>query len=637
MNNLKIPYKIHAGPVLKAVASPNVIIWIATTPDISFTIKFSIRRWDKAKKQWNFDKVVSEIIHQTNVSISKDILITTVEYKLVNDGNATGTDGVLSYTAISDDELFGVVLLKRFEKLSDYGDRWISITSSNGLIKNKARKKIILALSCRKMSAERSDAVSGLISCIRRNYLDNDINALCLLGDQIYADETGDFLKLITELATRTFVGYSPTKNRRKIANKIGLTTGYPEQQLLNFPEYACSYLLHLSTESWPENTLSYSVRATQRKRDVAFWEKVYSQVPSFNIFDDHDVTDDWFIDDEWREKVLSSKEGAELISSALMSFLLFQSLNGYIDISVNTMRNLTDNLVSNNYSCSEKLKTLLGIQWSLTGTVGTPFIAFDTRTTRANVTKQPKVFQMYKININGYRVCPLPDMKKVLFIDDDIKKNVSKISTSKDTIFIYTATPVFGMPGFEKTLDNLPNYRVISNYVDRECFSRFPLSWSSIAKLIAENFSVKNVVIISGDVHYSFVAEAEFDVNGKIIHCTQITTSPVCNTANIQPLSGANNGCWVTEAIFFGQDGLVDFLPVIRQSSQTDLLFMKLKDRSGEFISRRWRIIGKGTTSLPRPLYETGFAEITLDNDNVKMSLRNDIDKELIGIVKKL
>ncbi len=52
---------------------------------------------------------------------------------------------------------------------------------------------------------------------------------------------------------------------------------------------------------------------------------RVLANVPVYMILDDHEVTDDWYITKDWRDKVLTAPLGVNILRNALMAYTLFQ------------------------------------------------------------------------------------------------------------------------------------------------------------------------------------------------------------------------------------------------------------------------------------------------------------------------
>jgi hypothetical protein len=110
--------------------------------------------------------------------------------------------------------------------------------------------------------------------------------ALIMLGDQVYADET------------------SPG-TQRKIRRRRDITTGAKEQ-VADFEEY--TWLYH---ESWTDPDVRW----------------LLSTVPTSMIFDDHDVRDDWNTSQAWRRDMAALPWWHERIVGALTSYWVYQHL----------------------------------------------------------------------------------------------------------------------------------------------------------------------------------------------------------------------------------------------------------------------------------------------------------------------
>ncbi|HYN97620.1 MAG TPA: alkaline phosphatase D family protein [Pilimelia sp.] len=110
---------------------------------------------------------------------------------------------------------------------------------------------------------------------------------LVLLGDQVYADETSPKI--------RRWLRRRP---RRHDA---------PQDQVVTFEEYSKLYL-----ESWRADT---EIR----------W--LLSTLPSVMIFDDHEIIDDWNTSAPWRAGMRAQPWWAERITSGLASYWVYQHL----------------------------------------------------------------------------------------------------------------------------------------------------------------------------------------------------------------------------------------------------------------------------------------------------------------------
>jgi phosphodiesterase/alkaline phosphatase D-like protein len=111
-------------------------------------------------------------------------------------------------------------------------------------------------------------------------------DAIFMLGDQVYADETSD-------------------ATQRRIRDRRDITKG-AKDQVADFEEYTWLYL-----ESWTDPDVRW----------------LLSTVPSSMIFDDHDVRDDWNTSHAWREDMQKLDWWQERIIGGLSSYWVYQHL----------------------------------------------------------------------------------------------------------------------------------------------------------------------------------------------------------------------------------------------------------------------------------------------------------------------
>ena len=111
-------------------------------------------------------------------------------------------------------------------------------------------------------------------------------DAVVLLGDQVYADETAE-----------------PTK--RYLASRRDLAEP-PHDQLANFEEFTYIY-----RQSWSDPDIRW----------------LLSTIPSSMIFDDHDVIDDWNSSAAWRTTIEATDWWTERVIGALGSYWIYQHI----------------------------------------------------------------------------------------------------------------------------------------------------------------------------------------------------------------------------------------------------------------------------------------------------------------------
>ena len=131
-----------------------------------------------------------------------------------------------------------------------------------------------------------ADALDAFAHRMARLPEDRWPDALLLLGDQVYADET------------------SP-ETKRRIAQRRDITAG-PGDQVADFEEYTWLY-----AESWSDPQVRW----------------LLSTLPSSMIFDDHDIRDDWNTSHEWRLRMQATSWWEDRIVGGLSSYWVYQHL----------------------------------------------------------------------------------------------------------------------------------------------------------------------------------------------------------------------------------------------------------------------------------------------------------------------
>src|SRR5690348_113060 len=192
---------------------------------------------------------------------------------------------------------------------------------------------------------------------------------LFMTGDQIYGDDvTASLLLALIDAGKFLLEGnreevlplvqvpaslLAPGERGGVVRNQAMFTTTTPQSHLLSFAEYATMYLFAWSDALWPDDlpdaediwntypearpqpALQQREQATyaeHRDRLRAFRStlpqvrRALANITTFMICDDHDVTDDWYLDGAWCHRVLASPLGRGVVRNALLAYALFQA-----------------------------------------------------------------------------------------------------------------------------------------------------------------------------------------------------------------------------------------------------------------------------------------------------------------------
>lgn len=226
--------------------------------------------------------------------------------------------------------------------------------------------------SCRKPHGGGPDILPVLDDLLTRDAqkANERPHQLFLTGDQIYGDDVADpFLWIalrlgpvlmgweevlpVKRLNDGTFVNSSPKSwlpgQRTEIARQMcGFTAMLPnhpnkaKSHLFSFTEYCIAYLLAWSPVLWPEPKQilkanpEHNRGSKQWSKDAADMQtfvhgttqvrRALANIPTYMICDDHDITDDWYLNRTWCNQVLSKPLGRCVVQNGLLAYALFQA-----------------------------------------------------------------------------------------------------------------------------------------------------------------------------------------------------------------------------------------------------------------------------------------------------------------------
>jgi hypothetical protein len=220
--------------------------------------------------------------------------------------------------------------------------------------------------SCRRIHDREYDALPILDMAIASAARDpiTRPHQLFFTGDQIYGDEVAEpFLWAVLQMV-QVLVGWQECLlgedglaipeaqlqpgQRQQIAEQVaGFTAGHqgkPEKtrsHLFRFAEYAVSYLFIWSDWIWnlpfpSSSAVGLTGKAAQQwedqiqkisqfARSQPYVRRALANIPTYMIFDDHDVSDDWNLNQAWCLRVLGKPLGRQVVRNAMLAYALFQ------------------------------------------------------------------------------------------------------------------------------------------------------------------------------------------------------------------------------------------------------------------------------------------------------------------------
>lgn len=305
-------------------------------------------------------------------------------------------------------------------------------------------------------------------------------HALVLLGDQVYVDEAAP--------ETRAFA-----RSRRD-------TSRPPYEETADFEEYAMLY-----RESWSE--------------PVVRW--LLSTVSVASIFDDHELADDWNISESWVHDVRRQSWWRERVVGAFSTYWLYQHLGNLSpqalaeDARYAEVREADDGFEALRELALGQLERDTGTRWSYARQLGhSRLVVIDSRAGR--------------VLDHGRR--DMLDEAEWRFVEDEARREAQHLLVATSIPYLL-GRGIHDLQGWnERVCAGAWGSRAarlgetIRRAVDLDHWASFQVSFRRLARLLAELEPPGRVLLLSGDVHYAYVAET------TLPRVKQIVVSPLRN-----------------------------------------------------------------------------------------------------------
>jgi len=376
-------------------------------------------------------------------------------------------------------------------------------------------------------------------------------SALVLSGDQVYADDVaGPMLRAIhrlierlglpneslpgageTELIDSEALYHHPAGYYRRETllprhkrnyplievlfggvEKPVFTTDSAHNHLITLAEVLAMYLLVWSPAPWkltgldPPPGLDAAERAlydAERTTIEAFVaelpavRRLFAHLPVAMIFDDHDITDDWNLSREWEEIAYGHPFSNRVIGNALLAYLLNQAWGNRPEAFDHEMlgllqRSLAAPGTGPHEDCIDRL--LRFDQWHYTWPTKPPLVVIDSRTHRwrsESAARKPSGLMDWEA---------LTDLQQTL--------------RDLPAVLLVSPAPIFGVKLIEN-IQRLFTWFGQPLLVDAENWMAHPGAAHAMLNIFRHPKTPQHFVVLSGDVHYSFVYDVE--LRGRI------------------------------------------------------------------------------------------------------------------------
>lgn len=536
---------VLAGPLLRRLEPRRLVLWLVASRELSPTLRLHVA---EHSRDIRLDQGQCQV-----VPVGRHAFIHLLDVAL---DDALPLDVVIGYDLLIDN--LGI---------AEWAPHLLYADARQPNFVLHSRIHQLVHGSCRKPHHRADD---GLL-CIDRLLADAHTPAerpalLMMSGDQIYADDVaGPMLRAIHALIARlglfneylegavvtdsaSLYGHRASYYHRADllpaldsnetlrerffggVKKPIFTSSTADNHLVSFAEVIAMYLLAWSPTPWqlitpqpPQLSVEEQQRYAREQVPIDQFRhglpgaaRVLAHLSTLMIFDDHDITDDWNLSAQWEETAYGHPFSRRIIGNALLAYLLCQGWGNQPDVFAELLSQtqaLANEVKGNHLDAGLQdglLAALLKFQhWHYVLPTTPALVVLDTRTRRWRsefTLKQPS---------------GLLDWEALSELQQELLDHPSAI--------IVSPAPIFGVKLIE-TVQKVFSWCGYPLLVDAENWMAHRGGAQVILNIFRHSRTPGNYVILSGDVHYSFVYQVLIRHRNGGPRIWQITSSGIKN-----------------------------------------------------------------------------------------------------------
>ena len=536
---------VLAGPLLRRLEPRRLVLWLVGSRELTLTLRLQFAEQSLA--------IALDQGQCTVVPVGREAFIHLIDVPL---DDALPQDAVIDYDLLVDES-----------PIAEWAPHLLYGNAQRPSFVLHRRIHQLVHGSCRK---PHHPAADGLL-CVDRLLADATLAEqrpalLMMSGDQVYADDVaGPMLRAIHALIARlglfdeylegavvddsaSLYGHRASYYHRADllpaldsnqtlrerffggVKKPIFTSSTADNHLVTFAEVIAMYLLVWSPTPWGLITPQPPVLSAEERQRYAQEQvqidrfrdglpgvaRVLAHLSTLMIFDDHDITDDWNLSAQWEQTAYGHPFSKRIIGNALLAYLLCQGWGNQPDVFgelLSQTQALSTRVQANHLEASaqdELLETLLKFQqWHYVLPTTPALVVLDTRTRRWRsefTLKQPSGL-----------------------LDWEALSELQQALLDHPSAIIVSPAPVFGVKLIE-TVQKVFSWCGYPLLVDAENWMAHRGAAQVILNIFRHSRTPGNYVILSGDVHYSFVYEVLIRHRNAGPRIWQITSSGIKN-----------------------------------------------------------------------------------------------------------
>ncbi|MEZ8885361.1 alkaline phosphatase family protein [Vibrio sp. 10N.222.54.F6] len=578
-----------AGPILRKTTATEVVLWLATSSPLTGRAELHTQEIDDSEAAQDQPFYTSSLEEHDSIQIGTHAWITLIRLQ-----GEFPTNTLLEYDIHTESG-----------SLKELAPHLVYNGKSRVEFKISTSADYILHGSCRNPHHPSKDSLVAADNKMADQTVAERPDMLMMSGDQIYADHVaGSTLDAIQQVIHLLgLVGESlPTDSQIKQINnsdalynseyhlyqrhhylphhtasesmidKLFPNRGVPifsstdcENHLVTLSEFIAMYLLVWSPTLWQcvnrerliENNFTQGGRQLtpteqQQWRDESVImddfiaglpqvQRLFAHIPTYMIFDDHDVTDDWNLTVGWEHAVDQNQFATQVIGNGLAAYWMCQGWG-------NKPESFDETFI-------EQAKQLFVAQPLITKQ---PRISKQTHNEAGNAATthsigniEPDKHQAFIEMLSRFEEWhyTIDTSPKVIVLDTRTRRWRSESRMNKpsglmdwealiefqhqlmnqDKVVIVSAAPMFGVK-FIETLQKMATTIGKPLVIDAENWMAHPGSANTLISIFTHTKTPTNFVVLSGDVHYSFAYDIKLRYRRNSPNIYQITCSGIKN-----------------------------------------------------------------------------------------------------------
>ena len=266
----------------------------------------------------------------------------------------------------------------------------------------------------------------------------------------------------------------------------------------------------------------------------------VLANIPTYMVFDDHEVTDDWNLNEPWRTKVGKSALGTRVLANGLAAYLAFQAWGNEPEKFSDSLfdlleRRLEDPGVDGSADQDFDRELLRIRDWQFVAPTTPKTLFLDTRTRRGTSSTTEDWMWHAVRDPNGtaasMKVRKDRHNSPPLLLDVDASRHASSLvgNVKGQPLVLVAAAPVL-------QVERVEDLAALSNWIEgayARDFEGWHANHESFIRLFTDligPLGPSSCVILSGDVHFAQVTSATMETRSGSVKVLQLTSSALKN-----------------------------------------------------------------------------------------------------------